>query len=191
MIKVVVNKVKNFCVLFIAAIAILNFGCAPLTKNEEIQYAKLLNDEIVSEPISKKSKITAATLSFLIPGVGHFYLGEWGSGTGVFLSNIFWPLSPFWATPTAVEATENINKRHTVEYFTLGEGKKVVAKKNIENCFKMANEYILVQKQNGKNDFTSNEVSQFLLMQNCTPETVKNIDWKVIESKTDTSFRQI
>jgi hypothetical protein len=189
--KIFNSKLKCFTITFLAANIFFIFGCAPLTKNEEAQYAKLLNEGVVAEPLSKKSRWAAGTLDFIIPGVGHYYLGEWGTGTGLFLSNIFWPLSPFLATPTAVVATENINKRHTVEYFTLGEGKDIVAKKDMEKCYKIANDYIAVQKQNGKNDFTKNEIVQFLFMQNCTSDNVKGIDWNILETKTGSSHKQI
>ncbi len=184
--KKVKKNGRDFFAIFVFTVISINFiGCAKLTRNEESQYAALLNDGVISEPIAKKSTLAAGTLDFIIPGVGHFYLGEWGTGTGLFLSNILWPLSPFWATPTAVVATDNVNKRHTIEYYTLGEGKEMIANKNKEKCFNKANDYILMQKQNGKNDFSTNEISQYLFMQNCTPEIIKDIDWKVLQEKTE------
>jgi hypothetical protein len=177
--------------VLLAVITASVIGCAPLTRNEEAQYAEILHDGIIAEPVQKKKTWAAGTLNFLVPGVGHFYLGEWGSGTGLFLSNLLWPLSPFWAAPAAFTATDNVNKRYTIEYFTLGEGKEIIARRKSEKCFENANEYIGLQVQNGKNDLTANEISQYLFLQGCTPETIKGIDWQALQTRGGISFKTV
>jgi hypothetical protein len=162
----------------------LSGACAPLSMNEQAQYAELLKESVVSEPIDHKNVWAAGILDFLIPGFGHFYLGEWGSGGGLFLSNIFWPLSPFWATPAAVADTDNVNKRYTIEYYILGPGKETIAKMQKEKCFAKAKEYIVFQMQNGKAEFSRVEITQYLYLQNFTSDQVTSLDFTELQQKT-------
>lgn len=162
----------------------LSGACAPLSMSDHAQYAELMKEAVVSEPIEHKNVWAAGILDFLIPGVGHFYLGEWGSGGGLFLSNIFWPLSPFWATPAAISDTESVNKRYTIEYYKYGPGKEMIAKMQKEKCFAKAKEYVVLQMQNGKGEFSRGEITQYLFLQNFTSEQVTSLDFAELQLRT-------
>lgn len=173
----------SFLVLFA-----LSGACAPLSMNEHAQYSELMKEGVVSEPIEHKNVWAAGILDFLIPGVGHFYLGEWGSGGGLFLSNIFWPLSPFWATPAAIADTESVNVRYTVDYYTYGPGKEMIAKIQNEKCFAKAREYVVLQMQQGKSEFSRGEITQFLFMQNFSSSQVTALDFTELQLRTGCSI---
>lgn len=171
------------CLALVASLSLL-FGCVSLSMSEEAQWGELLNEDIVDEPIGKKNVWAAGILDFLIPGFGHFYLGEWGSGSGLFISNVFWPLSPFWATPAAVVDTEVVNKRYTVEYYFFGPGRTVIAEKEQEAVFQEAKEYIYFQHQSGRTDITRREVTDFLFLQDFKSEHIQALDWLDLERRT-------
>lgn len=179
---------KGLVYLSLLLLFALSGGCAPLSMNDHAQYADLMKEGVVSEPIEHKNVWAAGILDFLIPGVGHFYLGEWGSGGGLFLSNIFWPLSPFWATPAAISDTESVNKRYTIEYYKFGPGKEVIAKMQNEKCFAKAREYIALQMQHGKSEFSQGEIAQFLFMQNFTSSQVAALDYTELQLRTGCSI---
>jgi len=172
----------SFLVLFA-----LSGACAPLSMNENAQFAELMKEGVVSEPIEHKNVWAAGILDFLIPGVGHFYLGEWGSGGGLFLSNIFWPLSPFWATPAAISDTESVNVRYTVDYYTYGPGRETIAKMQNEKCFAKAKEYVVLQMQHGKNEFSRGEITQYLFLQNFSSSQISALDFTELQLRTGCS----
>lgn len=175
---------KTFIVLCLVGGLFLQSACAPLSMTEQAKYSELQKEGAVTEPIQHKNVWAAGILDFLVPGFGHFYLGQWGSGGGLFLSNILWPLSPFWATPAAVADTDNANKRYTVEYYTLGPGKEEVAKLKQKKCFAKAKEYIVLGMQNGKKTFSQREISQVLFLDDFSPEEVTSIDWNQLQMVT-------
>lgn len=109
------------------AIALNLSGCiTTLALSEERDWGRLLEKKVVSEPIPFKSKGVAGFWSFLVPGVGHFYVGESGLGVAYFLGNILWPLNPFWTLPAGLQACTVTNKRRTIEYYKFGAYKERV-----------------------------------------------------------------
>lgn len=163
-------------------------GCVSLSMTEEAEWGRLLTDDIVDEPIKHKNVWAAGILSFVIPGTGHFYLGEWGSGGGLFLSNLLWPLSPFWATPAGVTDTKTVNKRYTVEYYTYGPGKQVVEEKERQKIFGKAKGFVQLRMQNGQKDFSHKEITEFLFLQDYPTQKIMALDWHELELRTGARF---
>lgn len=106
----------------VAIVCLLNTtGClSHLALSEEREWGRLLDKGVVREPIRFKSKGAAGFWSAVIPGTGHFYVGEPGLGVAYLLGNLLWPLNPFWTLPAGLQAAEVTNKRRTIEYYKLG-----------------------------------------------------------------------
>lgn len=170
-------------VLLIAIVMLT--GCSSLKPIESRHYYELVDDGVITKPIEHKNIWAASILNFLIPGVGHYYLEEWGAGTGLLVSNIFWPLSPIWATPAAMIDTRNVNKRYTLEHYLYGNGKSVVTKMEKEKCFKKAIAYVQLQQQVDRNDISKGELVQYLIMQEFALECIMSIDLAEIQTKTN------
>lgn len=104
-------------------------GCiTTLSLSEERDWGRLLEKEVVREPIPFKSKGLAGFWSVLIPGIGHFYAGEPGWGITYFLGNLLWPINIAWTLPAGIQAASVTNKRRTIEYYTLGAHSQTVEK---------------------------------------------------------------
>ena len=112
----------------VAILCLINTtGCiTALSLSEERDWGRLLDRGIVHEPIPFKSRGVAGFWSFVIPGVGHFYVGEPGLGVAYFLGNLLWPLNPFWTLPAGLQASTITNKRRTIEYYRLGAYRNVI-----------------------------------------------------------------
>lgn len=96
-------------------------GClASLSLSEERQWGRMLDKQIVREPILFKSKGVGGFWSVVIPGTGHFYAGHPGLGVMYVLGNLLWPINIFWTLPAGLQAIDVTNKQRTVEYYTLG-----------------------------------------------------------------------
>jgi len=106
----------------LAVVCALNSaGCiTSLAHVEEREWGRLLDRGVVREPVAFKSQGVAGFWSFVIPGIGHFYVGEPGLGVAYFLGNLLWPLNPFWTLPAGLQACEVTNKRRTIEYYKMG-----------------------------------------------------------------------
>lgn len=98
-------------------------ACQSLSPLEEQQYENLIAQG--AEPLTPKSPLAAALLN-IGPGFGDLYnLRNWGPGNqwGAFtLDFLLWYLSPIWAIPQAAVTANNINKRATLTYYTIGDG---------------------------------------------------------------------
>ena len=114
--------------LALAVLCLVNTtGCiTTLSLSEEREWGRLLEHQVVREPIPFKSKGVAGFWSFVVPGIGHFYVGEPGWGVTYLLGNLLWPLNPFWTLPAGLQAADVTNKRRTVEYYKLGAHEDVV-----------------------------------------------------------------
>ncbi len=159
-------------------------GCTSLTMTEQAEWGHLLQEDVVDEPIKHKNVWAAGILDFLIPGVGHFYLGEMGSGGGLFLSNILWPLSPFWAVPAAVADTRVVNERYTVNYYTFGPGKAEIEKRDKAKVLNRAKEYVRLQMQRGRSSIERSEITEFLFLQDFSSEYILSLNWHELELRT-------
>lgn len=137
-------------VILLAIVCLVNTtGClASLSLSEERQWGRLLDKQVVREPIRFKSKGWAGFWSAVVPGIGHFYVGEEGLGVAYLLGNLLWPLNIFWTIPAGLQATAVTNKRRTVEYFTMGAHSKQVenlkAKGRVPADFKSRDEVTAV-----------------------------------------------
>ena len=168
---------------------VVQSGCVSLSMTEEAEWGKLLNEDIVDEPMSHKSPWLAGILSFIIPGVGHFYLGEWGVGGGLFLSNILWPLSVIWGTPAGVIDTKSVNKRYTVNYYTYGPGREVIEAKEREEMFLAAKGYVkLMMQRRGNRQISQSEITDFLFLKDFDRDYITNLDWHELEYRTGAQF---
>ncbi len=154
-------------------------------KTEERQYNELVYEGVIGETINHKNVWITGSLDFLIPGTGHYYLGEWESGSGLLVSNIFWPLSPIWGTLAAITDTENVNKRYTLEHYLFGNGKTVIIDIRRDECFRKASEYVQLQKQVGRNEFTKGELYQYLVIQRVSPDYILSLDIEELQTKTN------
>lgn len=110
-----------------AALVLTSTGCAAhLTRGEEMHWGVLMQKSGIYNPIPFKSKPVTTVWSVIIPGTGHFYLGEVGLGAVYFLGNILWPINILWTVPGALQANEVVNKRRTIEYYQMGAYSNVV-----------------------------------------------------------------
>ena len=102
-------------------------GCAAhLTRGEEMRWGILMQKSGIYNPIPFKSKPVTTVWSVVIPGTGHFYVGEAGLGVVYFLGNILWPINILWTVPGGVQAAEVVNKRRTIDYYQTGAYSDVV-----------------------------------------------------------------
>lgn len=108
--------------LALAVVCVVNTtGClASLSLSEERQWGRILDKQVVREPLPFKSKGVGGFWSVVIPGTGHFYAGHPGLGTMYFLGNLLWPINIFWTLPAGLQAIDVTNKQRTVEYYTMG-----------------------------------------------------------------------
>lgn len=121
------GQARKFDYISLALLCVLNTGCiTSLSHVEEREWGRLLDRGTVQEPIPFKNKTVAGFWSFVVPGIGHFYVGEEGLGVAYLLGNILWPLNPFWTLPAGLQACEVTNKRRTIEYYNLGAYQNVV-----------------------------------------------------------------
>jgi hypothetical protein len=110
-------------------LAVSTAGCiTTLAMSEEREWGRLLERQVVQEPIPFKSPAVTGFWSFVVPGVGHFYVGESGLGVAYFLGNLLWPLNPFWTLPAGLQACTVINKRRTIEYYKYGAHQRTIEK---------------------------------------------------------------
>lgn len=100
-----------------AGILCLVTACNSLDPIEEQQYANLIAQG--APPVEKKNPAVAGSLN-LILGFGDIYNKEWGAFALDFL--LWWP-SVVWAIPQGVITAGNINKKATIAYYTIGEGR--------------------------------------------------------------------
>ena len=96
---------------------VLVASCSTLSPVEEQQYQNLIAQG--APPVEAKSPVVSGLLN-LGPGLGDIYNGEYGAFV---LDLLLWYASPIWAVPQGVVTANNINKKATIAYYTVGAGK--------------------------------------------------------------------
>jgi hypothetical protein len=102
----------------LAATALLSCAaCNALSPLEQQQYQNLIDQG--AEPVEEKNPTLAGGLN-LVLGFGDIYNGEWGAFV---LDLLLWVPSVVWAVPQGVVTANNINKKATIAYYTVGDGR--------------------------------------------------------------------
>jgi len=122
---------KKVLLIILASIFLFS-SCTTLSHTErtKLEELKAAGIKIPHEEI--KNPGAAGALNIL-PGFGNFYLaiGDYGDSSHWlygFLNLLLWPVSIIWAVPEGAIDAQNLNKRHTVYYYTFGSGKKELEK---------------------------------------------------------------
>jgi hypothetical protein len=103
--------------VLVAAAVVISAACNTLSPIEQQQYENL--QEEGAEPVEKKQPAVAGGLNLLI-GIGDIYNGEYGAFA---LDLLLWPYSILWGVPQGVITASNINKKATIAYYTIGQGR--------------------------------------------------------------------
>jgi hypothetical protein len=103
--------------LIIGVVLCLAAACNSLSPVEQQQYENLIAQG--AEPVEKKKPAVAGALN-LVAGFGDIYNNEWGAFA---LDFLLWIPSIVWAVPQGVMTAGNINKKATIAYYTIGEGR--------------------------------------------------------------------
>lgn len=103
--------------LILATTMWLLCACNSLTPLEEQEYDNLIAQG--AKPVEKKNPSVAGALNLFI-GIGDIYNKEWGAFV---LDLLLWWPSVVWAVPQGAITASNINKKATIAYYTIGEGK--------------------------------------------------------------------
>ncbi len=116
--------------LIVLLISLFIASCTTLTHTERTKLEEIKAKGIQIPHEQVKHPGVAGALNVL-PGFGNFYLaaGEYGDSSQWlygFLNLLFWPVSVVWAIPQGAIDAGILNKRHTVYYYTYGEGKKEI-----------------------------------------------------------------
>ena len=115
---VMARTLTRFLLVLLGATALLSISaCNSLTPHEEQQYENLIAQG--AEPIEAKTPALAAGLN-LLPGFGDIYNGHWGLFA---FDLLLWYPSIIWAVPQGYFTAENINKKATIAYYSIGAGK--------------------------------------------------------------------
>lgn len=175
---------RGSSVLAVVACLLLGSGCVELSKTEQAQWQQLFDDDVVDEPIKHKNVWIATPMNFLIPGTGHFYLGESGSGGALLISNLLWPLSVTWGTYAGIKDTPQVNKRYTVDYYQFGPGATVLADLQASRARAAAEDYLALQLRSGRIIVSQAEVREYLFVRDFDSEHVMKLEWQEIEVAT-------
>lgn len=108
-------------ILAVLALAlVLSSGCVHLTQGQVNLYREML---AAGEPVSGYPNMAVSGVLSLLPGGGQFYNGQIGLGI---LNMIFWPLSYFWAIPSAILDAKAIRVYRNVERWKAKKERKVL-----------------------------------------------------------------
>jgi TM2 domain-containing membrane protein YozV len=108
-------------------------GCVSISIEEERYYAQYMASDRRPLGVSEKSSVAASVLNFLLPGVGHLYLGEPGWAALHFVFGLWtWPIGGVVSAIAAGIDAEVVNKKLIAHGYMLwlGQGQQQEQQQN-------------------------------------------------------------